>query len=82
MKIRLNINKEKYIKELQINHRDSEVNIKQLEKLANEYKIKAQAKGRVVSDAVKQKRKIYHANEKIAKEKLEDNRKFILAASC
>ena len=47
----------------------SETKVLKLEKLAEEYKIKAQGKGRIVSDELKAKLRAYHAKED-AKEKL------------
>ena len=43
--------------------KSSVAKINQLEKLADEYKLKAQSKGRVLSEELKEKLRIYHANE-------------------
>ena len=68
--------KEKEIAEIEEKFLNSEVKIKHLEKLVEEYKLKAQAKGRVVSDELKEKLRLYHANEdKREQEKLNENRR-------
>ena len=55
--------KEKELVEMKEKVLNSEVKIKQLEKLTEGYKLKAQSKGRVVSDELKEKLRLYHANE-------------------
>ena len=55
-------NKEKELLEKKEKNLNSEVRIKQLEKLPEGYKLKAQSKGRVVSDELKEKLRLYHAN--------------------
>ena len=55
--------KEFFFKEMEEKVKSSVAKINQLEKLADEYKLKAQSKGRVLSEELKEKLRIYHANE-------------------
>ena len=65
--------KKKELDELEDKVKGSEAKIKQLETLANEYKLKAQSKGRVVSEDLKEQLINYHANEN-KREQLKENR--------